>query len=71
MAPGHDRESQHGMVRSCPMLDEVCGELSSAPGGSTEQRRDRSSGARKEKVGCDGGGSREAALAFSSQFHRG
>jgi hypothetical protein len=58
---GRDRESRHGMAWSCPMLGEACGELSSAPGGSTEQRHDRSSGARKEKVRHDGGGSREVA----------
>jgi hypothetical protein len=59
------------MAWSYPMLNEACGELSSAPGGSMEQRRDRSSGARKEKARCDGGGSREVVLAFPSRFQRG
>jgi hypothetical protein len=36
-----------------------------------EQRSDRSSGARKEMAGCDGGGSREVVLAFASHFQRG
>jgi hypothetical protein len=71
MAPGYDKELQHGIARSCLMLGEACGELSSAPGGSAEQRRDRRSGACEQKVGRDGGGSREVALAHPSHLHRG
>jgi hypothetical protein len=37
----------------------------------TEQRRDRRSGASKEKAGRDGGGRKEVVLAFPSRFERG
>jgi hypothetical protein len=71
MALGLNGEWWHSMEWSYPMLNEACGELSSAPGGSTEQSYDRSSGTRKEKAGRNGGGSRELALAFPSHFQRG